>query len=309
MLTALLKENFPPKSKFAVTDIPDLSFKVIIVTGGNTGLGKETVKHLLSHNAKVYLAARNQQKAEAAIHDLYQDTGKTAIFLKLDLANLQAVKEAAEEFLSKESELHVLFNNGGVMTPPVDMLTSDGYDLQFGTNVLGHFYFTKLLLPALLKGAKASLDGKARVVNVSSSALYLSKLDYDTFRDSPARVKKGTISLYSQSKFGNTVFAHELARRYGDQGIVSTSLTPGVIDTDLQRHLRGVKAFIVNLTVNPVSKGALTQLYAGTHPDGANLNGKYLMPFARVTPVRPETLDEETGRKLWDWLEEQVQHV
>jgi NAD(P)-dependent dehydrogenase (short-subunit alcohol dehydrogenase family) len=309
MFSALLSENFPPKSKFAVTEIPDLSSKTIIVTGGNTGLGKETVKHLLTHNAKVYIAARSQDKAEAAINELYEETGKRAIFLKLDLANLKSVKASAEAFLSKESELHILFNNGGVMTPPIDMLTDDGYDLQFGTNVLGHFYFTKLLLPALVRGATASSDGKARVVNVSSSALWFTTLDYNTFRDGPARVKKGKTDLYAQSKFGMTVFAHELARRYGDQGIVTTSLTPGVIKTDLQRHIRGVQAFIVNRIANPVSQGVVTQLYAGTHPDGAKLNGKYLMPFARVVPVRPETLDKQTGLQLWDWLEKQIENV
>ncbi|KAL6306485.1 hypothetical protein BKA93DRAFT_729246 [Sparassis latifolia] len=308
MFCALKSENFPPKTKFTVENIPDLSSKVMIVTGGNTGLGKE-VSHLLTHNAKVYLAARSQVKAEDAIRELHKETGKTAIFLKLDLANLSAIKASAEDLLSKEPELHVLFNNGGVMTPPVEHLTSDGYDLQFGTNTLGHFYFTKLLMPALLRGAQTSSDGKARVVNTSSSALYFSTLDFDTFRDGPERLKKSTTRLYAQSKFGNTVFAHELARRYGGQGIVSTSLTPGVIKTDLQRHLHGVKAFVVNLTANPIPQGALTQLYAGTHPEGAELNGKYLMPFARVVPVRPETLDEETGKKLWDWLEEQVEDM
>jgi len=285
----------------------------MLVTGGNTGLGKETVKNLLSHNAKVYLAARSRDKAEEAIRELEQQTGKTAIWLPLDLANLRSIKTSAEEFLStcssKEEELHVLFNNGGVMTPPIELLTADGYDLQFGTNCLGHFYLTKLLLPALLSGARSSPDGKARVVNVSSTALYFSTLDFDTFRDGPKRVKKGTIGLYAQSKFGNTVFAHELARRYGDRGIVSTSLSPGVIKTDLQRHLRGLQAWIVDHTANPVERGVLTQLYAGTHPEGADLNGKFLIPFARVIPARAETLDEETGRKLWDWLEEQVKDI
>lgn len=307
-ICALVSENFPPKSKFAISDTPDLSSKTVIVTGGSAGLGKETVKHLLTHNAKVYIAARNRQKVEAAIRELQEETGNTAILLELDLASLRSVKVSAEQFLSKEDELHILFNNGGVMTPPVDMITSDGYDLQFGVNVLGHFYFTKLLLPALIKGAASSSDGEARVVNVSSSAFWFSTLDYSTLRDGPARVKKGPIGLYSQSKFGTTVFAHELALRYGDQGIVSTSLTPGVIKTDLQRHLHGIQAFVVDRTASPVSKGVLTQLYAGTHPEGANLNGEYLMPYARVSS-RPETLDEETEKRLWDWLEEQVKHV
>lgn len=129
------------------------------------------------------------------------------------------------------------------MIPPVQQITTDGYDLQFGTNVLGHFYFTKLLLPALLAGAKTSRDGHARVVNTSSSMHLAAGLDFNTFKDGPARKAAGTQKLYSQSKNvshpadclrprfdfaqGNVVFATELARRYGDQGIVSTSLNPG----------------------------------------------------------------------------------
>jgi len=167
-LFSIIAESFPPHPIFTVDDIPDLSGQIIIVTGGNTGIGKETVKELLNHDAKVYLAARNQEKAFAAIKELSEVTGKEAIFLKLDLSDLKGIKAAAEEFLSKETQLHVLFNNAGVMVPPVEQLTADGYDLQFGTNVLGHFYFTKLLLPTLIATAKTSSDGKARVVNTSS---------------------------------------------------------------------------------------------------------------------------------------------
>ncbi|KAF8659670.1 hypothetical protein AX16_001811, partial [Volvariella volvacea WC 439] len=130
------RQGWPPASKFSVDDIPDLTGKVVIVTGGNTGIGKETVKALLAHNAKVYLAARSQEKASQAIKDLLQETGKEAIFLKLDLSDLKSIKRSAEEFQSKEKELHILFNNAGVMFPPVSEITTDGYDLQFGTNVL-----------------------------------------------------------------------------------------------------------------------------------------------------------------------------
>lgn len=102
---------------------------------------------------------------------------------------------------SKEKELHILFNNGGVMNSPIDQLTEDGYDLQFGSNVLGHYYFTTLLLPALLEGAKTSGDGHARVVNTSSSRHLMGQLDFNTFKDGPARRKAGSAKLYSQSKY------------------------------------------------------------------------------------------------------------
>lgn len=133
------------------------------------------------------------------------------------------------------------------MGPPIESITSDGYDMQFGTNVLGHYYFTTLLLPALLAGANSSPDKKVRVVNTSSIGHEYGDLDFNTFKDSPSRRKKTTEWLYFQSKFvslfqswfyelligvwylikGNIVFSNELARRYGDQGIVSTALNPG----------------------------------------------------------------------------------
>ncbi|TFY69199.1 hypothetical protein EVJ58_g553 [Rhodofomes roseus] len=117
--------------------MPDLTGQVMLVTGGNAGLGKETVKALLEHNAKVYMGARDEQKARAAIEELKEKTGKEAVFLELNLANLASVKKSAEDFLSKEKQLHVLFNNAGVTCMPIEWVTDDGYDLTFGTNVVG----------------------------------------------------------------------------------------------------------------------------------------------------------------------------
>lgn len=127
----------PPKATFFVEQIPDLTGKVAIVTGANSGIGKETAKVLLAHGAKVYIAARNQAASQEAIRQLKQETGNEAIFLKLDLSDLKAIKASAKEFLSKETQLHILLNNAGVMVPSIELVTADGYDLQFGTNVLG----------------------------------------------------------------------------------------------------------------------------------------------------------------------------
>ncbi|KAF8956995.1 hypothetical protein BDZ97DRAFT_138376 [Flammula alnicola] len=312
VLLSFINEGFPPESKFNPNDIPDLSGKVIVVTGANTGIGKETAKALLAHNAKVYIAARNSDKGAQAIDDLKKETGKEAIFLKLDLADLKSIKAAAEEFQSKEKELHVLFNNAGVMRPPVDQLTAQGYDLQFGTNVVGHFYFTKLLLPTLLAGAKSSPDGKSRVVNTSSFASLLVKtVDFNTVKESlAARKKKGPSFLYNQSKLGNVLFSNELARRYGDLGIVSTSVNPGNLKSDLLRHVSPIESKILNLLIlYPVSYGALTQLWAGTSPQGAELNGKYLIPWARIGTSNPAAQDTKLAGELWKWLEEQVENV
>ncbi|TFK40853.1 hypothetical protein BDQ12DRAFT_680150 [Crucibulum laeve] len=309
-VASALSEMYPPKSKFAVEDIPDLSGKIMIVTGANTGIGKETVKALLQHDAKIYMACRTRSKAEDAIRDLMEQTGKEAHFLQLDLADLKSIKAAAEEFQSKEKELHVLFNNAGVMMAPTDQLTAQGYDLQFGTNNLGHFYFTKLLLPTLLSTAENNPPGTVRIVNTSSFAHRLGNLDFNTFKDGPARRKKSPMYYYNQSKFGNVVFANELARRYGDKGIVSTSLHPGSLRSDLQRHMPRLQKFLVDIILlYPVHFGPLTQLWAGTSVEGADFNGKYLVPWARIGKANPKTEDPGLGKALWEWFEEQVQDV
>ncbi|THG95971.1 hypothetical protein EW026_g5779 [Hermanssonia centrifuga] len=326
---AATAQSFPPKPKFSTDQIPDLAGRVVIVTGGNTGIGKETVKNpsnlqaLLEHNAKVYLAARSKSRADAAIADLKATTGKDAIFLELDLANLASVRRAAEEYLSKEQELHILFNNAGVMWCPVEMMTEDGYDMQFGTNVLGHFFFTELLMPALFAGVKSSPDGHARVVTTSSSAAYLDTLHPETFRDHPKRKKMGSKGLYFQSKFmalwdevlivsrsrslkGNAVVAREVARRYADKGILSYSCNPGNLWTDLQRYASSAERLFIKYITYPASFGALTQLWGGTMPDVVDHNGDFLIPWARLGRCRKEVYDPKVGEELWSYLEEQV---
>jgi len=235
---------YPPKPTWTAADVPDQMGKVVVITGGSGGIGQETARALLAKGAKVYIAARSQEKSQKAIDKLKEETGKDAVFfLKLDLTDLVAVKSAAEEFLGKESELHGLYNNAGVMYAPIDNITEQGYDMQFGTNVLGHFYLTKLLLPVLTATAKNSPAGTVRVVNVSSVAHIQGPPEGIRWssilpgNDSlEARKKLGTKRLYGQSKLGNILFSKELARRYGGEGIVSISLHPGIINTDLVRH-------------------------------------------------------------------------
>ncbi|KAJ7069772.1 hypothetical protein C8F01DRAFT_976369 [Mycena amicta] len=310
LLFSGLSQSFPPKSKFAVGDIPDLSGTVIIVTGANTGIGFETAKALLQHNAKVYIAARSEEKSTKAIESLKEQTGKEAHFLRLDLADLASVKHAAEEFNQKETQLHVLFNNGGVMVPPIEQLTAQNYDLQFGTNVLGHFYFTKLLLPALIATAPTTPSKTVRVINTASFASYMpSNIDFNTFKDGPARKKLGANNLYAQSKLGNAILSNELSRRFAEQGIISVAVNPGNLKTELQRHLGSIGQRLLNTILYPAPYGALTQLWAGTTEAGLELNGKFLIPWARVGPMPSGAGDEKVANALWTWLEEQVANI
>ncbi|KAI0029800.1 NAD(P)-binding protein [Vararia minispora EC-137] len=307
-LLSVVAQMFPPKPMWGVNDIPNLSGKVIIVTGGNTGVGKETVKPLLARGAKVYIAARNEAKTKSAIEDLKKETGKEAVSLHLDLADLVSVKAAAKEFLSKENRLDILFNNAAVMACPVDELTKQGFDMQIGTNVLGHYHFTQLLLPALKAVHANSPQEKARVVITSASAVYLTTLDLGVFEDTPKRRNLSPMELYIQSKHANVIHARELARRYGDD-IVTTSVNPGNLRTELQRYLVGVQKFVISQILHPAPLGALTQLYAGTAPEAADLNGKFLIPWARVGVARKEALDPQNGEKLWNWLESHSQNI
>ncbi|KAK0196267.1 NAD(P)-binding protein [Armillaria mellea] len=303
----LLAQSFPPSPKWSADDIPDLSGRVIIVTGGNTGIGKETIRALLRRNAKVYMAARDEMKAHSTIRELLKDTGKEAIFLKLDLANLESVREAAVEFKSKETELHVLFNNAGVMWPPLDQISADGYDLQFATNVMGHFLLTHLLLENLKAGARSLPEKKSRIINTSSGTIYLThRIDWETLVDGPKRRGSSTEALYYQSKFANVLFSNELARRYGDEEIISISLNPGNIDSELLRHKPPIFQYLSPYILYSTTYGALTQLWAGTTPEALACNGMFLAPWARIGRPNPCTDDPAVAKKLWDWLEERT---
>ncbi|KAF9031270.1 NAD(P)-binding protein, partial [Hymenopellis radicata] len=224
--------NWPPKAKWSVEDIPDLSGKVIIVTGGNSGIGEETVKALLSKNAKVYIASHNKARVEATIQGLKGVTDNEALFIDLDLASLSSVKAAAETFQKLESKLDVLINNVGVMIPDPKALTAEGHDLQFGVNVVGPYYFTRLLIPQL------EAAGSSRVVTLTSHGhILVNGINWDTIMDGPERQSTKPLDLYNQSKFAIVVVANEFARRYGDKGIVSSSVHPGLIVTNLGRTM------------------------------------------------------------------------
>ncbi|KAH9035967.1 NAD-P-binding protein [Lactarius hengduanensis] len=307
---------FPPKPTWTAADVSDQTGKTVIVTGGNGGIGRETARVLLAKGARVYIATRSEEKSQKVIEELKKETGKDSIFfLKLDLADLVSIKAAAEEYITKETELHTLYNNAGIYAV-VDKVTTQGFDMQFGTNVLGHFYLTKLLLPVLAATAKKTPAGTVRVVNVSSlghqyvppEGIIWATLGPGS-DSSEARKKFNATKLYGQSKLGNVLFSNEFARRYGAEGIVSTSLHPGTINTDLTRNSNFLVQFLMRLGTHDVSYGAITSLYAGTAPAAGELNGKYLTAWARVVVPSEMALDAELAKKLWEWCEEQVKDI
>ncbi|KAJ7443931.1 NAD(P)-binding protein [Mycena galericulata] len=280
----------PPTSKFdAQRDIPDLAGKIALITGGNTGLGYQTAKQLLLKGAKVYIAARSPEKASEAIQRLQAETNVASDqvqFVKLDLADLNSVRTGAEDFLAREKQLDILFNNGGVMNTPPKLLTAQNYDLQFGTNVLGHFFFTELLLPAL-RASHAASGVRPRIINVSSWGHNLAPatgIKIDSLRQGPARDKQikkwwmlAPMRFYGQSKLGNILVSNYFARKYGDV-VVSCAVHPGFIGTDLYGTSLSYIFFY------PASAGAQTQIWAGTTASPTEIHGQYLIPFARIAP-------------------------
>ncbi|KAJ3730640.1 NAD(P)-binding protein [Lentinula raphanica] len=312
-LGTIISQLFPPEPKWSIENIPNLTGKVAIVTGGNVGLGKATCKHLLLKGCTVWLAARSKTKAEEAIAELRKETGKEALFLALDLNDLQAVKEAAEDFKRQSPALHILICNAGVMVPPVEQLTSQGYDLQFGVNALGHFLFIQLLLPSLK--ASSSPETETRIVWVSSSVQYYFRdppVNYDNLIDTPSRQKLGKQQLYCQSKFITVMLAYRLAKVLAQDEtskVICIVLDPGNIETDLQRYNGPtLSRSIMNwMILKPVSKGVLSQLFAATDLAAAHLNGKYLRPWARLGEPHPKTKDEAEQQKMWDYCMAAIQ--
>ena len=165
-LRSALTQFFPPKPTFTEKDLPDLNGKIYIVTGANTGTGKELTRLLYSKNAKVYMAARSEEKTVAAIADIQKAAPGSVgalFFLKLDLADLSTIKATVEHFLSLETKLHVLFNNAGVMATSRQMTTTkQGHEMHMGVNCLGTFLLTELLTPVLVATAASEPQGTGR---------------------------------------------------------------------------------------------------------------------------------------------------
>ena len=266
---------FPPKPKFTEKDIPaDLQGKVYIVTGANCGMGLALTRVLYSKNSKVYLACRSQDKATEAIALIKKAVPESKgqlVFLSLDLADLTKVKAAAEIFLAKESALHVLFNNAGVMTGPADapLKTVQGHELALGVHCIGAFLFTKLLTSLLITTARGSPPNTIRVVWLSSFAMHQSApqggaIDMDNLE---YHIPKPPLERYAISKCGVWLLAVKYARRFGSNGIMSVPINPGNVQTQLARDQSLALKMVANVIVYPVINGVYTQLFAAFSSD------------------------------------------
>ena len=298
--------------------IPDQGGRLALVTGANSGLGLETARALAAHGATVVLACRSPQKAAAAraqlLADLAQQSSATTHgaldCLSLDLADLASVAAAADTLAQRYGRLDLLINNAGVMAPP-RTLTRDGFELQFGTNHLGHFALTQALLP-LLKG-----QSDARVVSVTSGAQYFGRIDFD---DLQGERRYDRWKAYSQSKLANVMFTLELQRRLdaANAGINALAAHPGLARTSLQPSsvaasgswFEPIAYRLMDPLFQSAAMGALPQLYAATAPE-ASPAGHYgpdgfggMGGWPKPVPVAAAALDTNNCQRLWQVSQE-----
>ncbi|WP_197378364.1 SDR family NAD(P)-dependent oxidoreductase [Mycolicibacterium mengxianglii] len=287
---------------WTTSHIPDQTGRTAVITGANTGLGLETAKALAAKGAHVVLAVRNTDKGLQAAANI---TGDVSV-QELDLTSLESIRSAATELKSRYDKIDLLINNAGVMTTPKGT-TKDGFELQFGTNHLGHFALTGLLLDTLL-----DVPG-ARVVTVSSNGHKMGGAIH--FDDLQWERSYSRMGAYSQSKLANLLFTYELQRRLAPRGkTIAVAAHPGVSSTELARNLpsiiRPAVDAVAPLLAQPPSAGALPTLRAATDP--GVLGGQYYGPDGigqqRGNPVvvasSPQSYDVELQRRLWAVSEE-----
>jgi NAD(P)-dependent dehydrogenase (short-subunit alcohol dehydrogenase family) len=298
-----------PGSEWTAADIHDQSGRVAVVTGANSGLGLATARELARAGARVILACRNVGKGEEAAREIRAAASDAVLEVApLDLADLASVREFASRMASADDRLDLLINNAGIMAAP-RRLTKDGFESQFGTNHLGHFALTGLLLPALLTAPAP------RVVTVSSHLHRRGTMRFDDLQGERTYNRWGA---YGQSKLANLMFCFELQRRAVEAGssLLSLAAHPGYAATNLQfaasdRFYEKAFGWIGNrLIAQSADMGALPTLYAATVPDLPG--GTYIGPggraeqrgYPQVVTAAGKAYDEAAWRRLWDISEQ-----
>jgi NAD(P)-dependent dehydrogenase (short-subunit alcohol dehydrogenase family) len=294
-------------AKWTTADIPDQTGRVAVITGANTGLGYETTLALAEHGAHVVLAVRNLDKGkDAAARITAASPHADVVLQELDLTSLDSVRAAARQLRSDHDHIDLLINNAGVMWTPKST-TSDGFELQFGTNHLGHFAFTGLLLDRLLPVAGS------RVVTVSSIGhRILADIHFD---DLQWEHSYNRVAAYGQAKLANLLFTYELQRRLAShETTIAAAAHPGGSKTELARNLPGwtqpIYSVLEPLVAQDAATGALPTLRAATDP--AVLGGQYYGPdgfaqmrgYPKVVQSSKKSHDVDLQRRLWAVSEE-----
>lgn len=283
-------------------NMPDLSGKVAIVTGANSGIGYETARALARKQATVILACRDSKKGAAAVQTITQENpAAQAELMQLDLSDQGSVRRFASEFTRQYDRLDILINNAGIMATPFKR-TVDGFEAQFATNHLGHFALTGLLLPLILR------TPRARVVAISSGGHRFGEIDFDNLN---AEIRYNSTRAYAQSKLANLLFTYELQRRFEGAGVAAIAVAahPGWTATNLAAHWRMVQ--LLNPFIGQKPKmGALPTLYAATAPDvrGGDYYGPGGWQGVRGYPTKVKSSDRSydtaVAARLWTVSEE-----
>ncbi|MFW9928932.1 MAG: oxidoreductase [Candidatus Thorarchaeota archaeon] len=294
-------------SKWTVEDIPDLTEKIAVVTGANSGIGYETALTLARKGAKVILACRDKSKGNNAIHLINQEISKAKIELMiLDLSDLASVQHFSDEFINNYKNLDILINNAGIMRGAFKK-SVDGYELQFATNHLGHFALTTYLFDYIIN------TSHARVVTVSSWGHHFGKIDFDNLN---GEKKYNPGSAYGQSKLANLLFTYELQRRFERAGAnaISVAAHPGWTKTNLPKHWMMVR--LLNPIIGQKPKmGSLPVLYAATSPEvkGGDYYGPGKWKGLRGYPIKMQSsnlsYDTSLAERLWTTSEELIKNV
>jgi NAD(P)-dependent dehydrogenase (short-subunit alcohol dehydrogenase family) len=277
--------------------------KLVLITGGNTGIGKETAVALAAMGARVVFTARDAQKGRDALAEIIARSGRDDVeVMSLDLASLASVRAFAAAFADAHGELDVLINNaGGVLGTRSE--TEDGYETTFQVNHLGHFLLTQLLQPQLVAAPAA------RVVNVSSDAHKQARHGLD-FDDLQSERTYRSFPVYGKTKLANILFTRELARRWSDTRVTTNSLHPGFVATRFGRD--GDTGWLGKLVL-PLSKpfaltpqqGARTSVYVASAPELEGFTGGYWVKSAPASPSSAAQ-DDDAARRLWDVSEQLV---
>lgn len=273
----------------------DLDGRTFLVTGANTGIGKETVRALAGRGARVFMACRSETNGRRALEEIAAQTGNRSLdLLPLDLGDLDSVRRCAEAFLARGEPLHVLINNAGLAG--AKGMTASGFELAFGTNHVGPFLLTRLLLDRLRESAPA------RIVNVASVAHYGAPgIDWEAIR---RRTRSFTgMREYSVSKLANVLHAQELARRLDGAGVTTYALHPGTVASDIWRRVPWPLRPLMKRRMISVGEGARTSLYCATSPEVAEQTGRYYDDCRVKDPAAVATaaLGGELWRRSLEW--------
>jgi len=283
---------------WTVDKIPNLSGKIIIITGANSGTGFEAARAFAMKNATTILACRSLERGQKACDQIQNEIPYADLdLIQLDLADMTSIKKFANDFINKYDHLDILINNAGIMTPPYG-LTKEGFELQFGINHLGHFALTGLLLESILK-TKGS-----RVVTMSSLTHSIGKIE---FEDLHYERKYKPIKAYSQSKLANLLFALELQRKLEKEGfeVISVAAHPGWAGTNILRK-DGILQYFNKLLGMKPEQGALSLIFAAVAEKvvgGAYYgpNGlKEIRGYPGVSKIAPGAKDQKVAKRLWE---------